>query len=513
MSDALSATCFDAGSLVRRYAFLDECPEHLLGDVISLPVGSLEQRVAGVRAWRDALLSGRLPAETTWPAPEVASAIRAALVEMDVARFCKGQPELTDALILDLLAAIRAQTEITRSEVAARLQDLARLERERRESEEEARARREERPPRSVRVDADRLRELRARAESEVATKVRPSDPRLIAAWAERARAWAAIADVFGDLGALLGRGWDLAQGVLRHTGWLDLVRLRALVESLPQLQAIVRSLGRIQISEDQESVSESVMEGVRRLEQERRDVWTPGVPEETRGIERSGEIARMLPVEALMLGHPTLRFLWHARRAERALLTYRVEGVVLETVVTETEGQVAVEKRAPRRERGPIVAVIDTSGSMEGVPEQVAKALVLEAARVAHVERRRCYLYAYSGPGQVVEHELDLSPEGIGRLLEFLSRGFGGGTDVSVLTKVSDRLREKAWAKADVVVVSDGEWPAPASVLDAVRAGKERGVRFHGVLIGSVGRTGMHAVCDPVHVFQDWAEVGGWRR
>ena len=168
----------------------------------------------------------------------------------------------------------------------------------------------------------------------------------------------------------------------------------------------------------------------MRRLEEERREVRTPLVPTDTRGVERSGSIARMLPVEAVMLGHSKLRMLWHARRSEQALLTYRVEGVEIERTLVEHETAEESQARRPARERGPILAVIDTSGSMHGLPEQVAKALVLEALRTAHAEKRPCRLYGFSGPGQVVEHALDLSPEGIAPLLDFLGLSFGGGSD-----------------------------------------------------------------------------------
>lgn len=220
----------------------------------------------------------------------------------------------------------------------------------------------------------------------------------------------------------------------------------------------------------------------------------------------------RVLPVEASLLGHPKLRLLWHARRAERALLTYRVEGVELERTWIEREGLEEVERERPRPERGPILAVIDTSGSMHGLPEQVAKAIVLEALRVAHAERRRCFLYAYSGPGQVLEHELDLSEAGVGRLLVFLGHTFGNGTDIGAMTTVVGRLQQEGWQKADVILVTDGEWAAPGAVVTAVQRAREAGTRFHGVQIGNRGRTGLHALCEPVHVFQDWAQAGGWR-
>jgi uncharacterized protein with von Willebrand factor type A (vWA) domain len=216
-----------------------------------------------------------------------------------------------------------------------------------------------------------------------------------------------------------------------------------------------------------------------------------------------------MLASEAALLGHPKLRLLWHARRAERALLTYRLEGLEVERQLVETFSQERVEKQTPRPERGPILVVLDTSGSMIGLPELVAKALTLEAMRTAHQERRRCYLYLYSGAGDIVEQELDLSEKGIGGLLDFLGYTFGGGNDeTGVLKRVLGRLKEEAWRRADVMFVSDGIWPVPRDMLDAVSEAKKTGTRFHGVQIGTYGQSGLHSVCDPVHNFRDWANL-----
>ena len=79
-------------------------------------------------------------------------------------------------------------------------------------------------------------------------------------------------------------------------------------------------------------------------------------------------------------------------------------------------------------------------------------------------------------------------------------------------MAKVVARLKENEWRKADVVFVSDGEWPAPTSLVRSAEQARDDGTRFHGIQIGNRGRTGLHAVCDPVHVFQDWAAAGGWR-
>lgn len=506
---------FDAASLERSYAFLDECPEHLLDDVITLPVGSLSERVRGVRIWRGALLDGQLPPADTWPPAEIAGPARRALDRMGVARFCKDQPELVDGLLKDVLAAFSRRDETVRAELARRMHELEELERTRLQKLEQLAAKLEtdsrhtKRRPGPVRLDDETLRRLREQAEREIADRAPDTDARLIGVWEERVRAWAEIAGVFGDLGEMLGRGWDLTLGVLRHTGWRDILRLRELVERLPRMRELVRALGRLHGLDAEESVAERVFLPVRRLEEERREVRTPLVPADTRGVERSGSIARMLPAEAAMLGHPKLRMLWHARRSEQALLTYRVEGVEIERTLAEHETKEETETRRPARERGPILAVIDTSGSMHGLPEQVAKALVLEALRTAHAEKRPCRLYAFSGPGQAVEHALDLSPEGIASLLDFLGLSFGGGSDpTEVMAKVLRQLRDNEWAKADILFVSDGEWPAPPELAKAVQSAREAGTRFHGIQIGNRGRTGLHEICEPVHVFTDWADL-----
>lgn len=505
------STVFDAMSLESGYAFLDDCPENLFDDIVTLPIGTLQERVRGARLWHDALLAGHLPTEDTWPPIEISSPVRLALTELGLARFCKDQPELVNALMKEILGAFERQSDLLRSEVAARLQELEALERDRL-AQEDARSNPKNRPVFPKQLDPQTLQRLSEQSVHESKQRVPNADMALLAAWSERVRAWADVAEVFGDLGEMLGRGWDLSHGVLKHTGWLDLLRLRKLLEQLPQLREIVRSLGRFHVTTDGESVAEKILAPVRRIEEELREIRTPLIPAEMRGLERSGEIARMLPVEAVMLGHPKLRMLWHARRSERALLTYRVEGVETERIQVEREGHEELEGKRPRPERGPIFAIVDTSGSMHGLPEQVAKALVLEALRTAHAEKRRCFLYAYSGPGQVMEHELDLSTDGIGRLLQFLNLSFGGGNDeAGMMSKVLARLKDEDWKKADVIFVSDGEWPAPAGLVTAIKGARADGTRFHGVQIGNRGQTGLHAICDPVHVFKDWAAAGGW--
>lgn len=503
---------FDASSYYAKYDFIGQCPESLIADVVPHPVGELKDRVLAVRRWRDALLAGQTPPDDAWPPKHLGMAARQALAELGIHRFTKDQPELVDDLLRDVLRSIAGQDAQHQQDIAAR---LAELEAERRSLEALIEQKAKKKPTRPSPWD-------RNAAQQKVTTEIlglwadRSAEPdaAVLNRWQEKVRAWSEVYAVFGDLGELLGRGRDLAAGVIRHMGWREVARLQRLLAQLPQLREVIEALGRLKDSHEEESTAETIFRPVRRLEEERQEIRTPLIPAETRGLIRSGDIPRMLPAEAVKFGHPKLRMLWHAARAERGLLTYRVEGVEIERTQVEREVLEPMEGRKPRPKRGPMVVVVDTSGSMQGTPELVAKALVLEAARVAHAERRRCLLYAFSGPGQVIEKELSLNESGIAELLEFLGFSFCGGTDADgVLSQVIDRLHEDTWQKADVLMVSDGEWSSSSARIRSVEALRETGTRFHGVQVGHQSRSGLNVVCDQVHTFSNWMSLGGWDR
>ena len=87
-----------------------------------------------------------------------------------------------------------------------------------------------------------------------------------------------------------------------------------------------------------------------------------------------------------------------------------------------------------PAFERGPLICCVDTSRSMAGKEEAVAKAAVLEILRLAENERRRCHLFFFSGPNQLEELEIPappIPPAAWQGVLEFLGRSFQGTTDL----------------------------------------------------------------------------------
>jgi uncharacterized protein with von Willebrand factor type A (vWA) domain len=221
-----------------------------------------------------------------------------------------------------------------------------------------------------------------------------------------------------------------------------------------------------------------------------------------------------MLPAEAMLLAHPRLRLVWHARHAERTLLTYEDDDRIEEVALHEVPIWRAAARRVPRRrlELGPMLVCVDTSGSMQGGAELVAKAVVLEAVRAAHAQRRRCHVFAFSGPGEVVDMALAADAGGLERLTRFMGQGFGGGTDIGApLERALAMLDEEAWQLADLLVASDGEFGATPEVRRAVAEAKAaRGLRVQGVLIGDRETFGMRELADDVFWVKDWRRFGG---
>ena len=236
--------------------------------------------------------------------------------------------------------------------------------------------------------------------------------------------------------------------------------------------------------------------------------------PSEVRGLTQSSDLSRMVPAELQLVaagkkGVVAAKRLHMVRRAERKLLSYERSGWIEETAVTMNRLEVR-----PLADSGPIIVCLDTSSSMAGTREQVAKAVVLEAMRSAHTQQRSCYLYAFSGEAQVQEFELSFDKGGMEKLLDFLMYSFEGGTSVEEVLQLSLRkIQSSGWETADVLLVTDGELPTPTDkTLASIRETSSlHGLEVHGVLLGD-RLSPMKEICTPtcLHTFKSWYALEG---
>ena len=262
--------------------------------------------------------------------------------------------------------------------------------------------------------------------------------------------------------------GWDLKKGIKKKVDEQVLLKFHKTIKSSKYLQSIIRLIGRDKSSK----LDELPLEGIRQALQPGSDHQT-GIPDEhlinsVTGVYRGDELARMLSSELQLLGHPSLKLLWHAKRADRQLLNYHYQGVSSEQVPEVSPYGLNPLKsgKEPIKQQGPMVLCVDTSASMKGKPEYRAKAVALEAIRVARLERRACYVFCYSGQDEVTELYVDLQQTGWQPIIDFLSFSFHGGTDINaVMHRAFGLLVQKQWSNADVVLISDGRFKIKQSL------------------------------------------------
>lgn len=453
-----------------QLAPLDRLPRSLwLGSMVNSQ-GALQHRLHALQGVRASLLAGRMPMAigSLWPSRSLADGLRDSLRELELPGLCRDRSEIVDLVLGSMLWHLDLIVDYV----------------DRGDSEERAVA-----------------KALQAFFDD----------------WQERRGRLAELEAVFGDVADLLkNTNWDRLCGVLSSEGWQEVLRLRRLMETLPELSQLIQRLGRVRPSdrvEDADRQEHLIMEHAVAPRPGIRVNRVPELAGETRGVHRSGRIARMLPSETMMLTHPKLRLLWHARHVERSLLTYEEDDRSREVVIERVPVQRPSPQRVPTqaKEAGPMLLCVDTSGSMQGGAEAVAKAVVLETLRAAHAQKRACHVFAFGGPDEILETELRLDGPGIEQLTEFIGQGFRGGTDIcGPLERVMTRLAEARWQSADLLIASDGEFGATPETAEAMaRAKAELGLRVQGVLVGDRETIGMLELADAIYWVRDWRHYG----
>ena len=228
------------------------------------------------------------------------------------------------------------------------------------------------------------------------------------------------------------GAGFSYAD--LQAAGGEDFTALAQALRGNAAIQELARKMGRAYISEQRKKQT--------RIPQASRS--------EVHGTHRSDDVMRLLPSELLNLEDEALENLFYARLLEKQLQTYELQGTTLIPGET-TEAQ--------RKRTGPVVACLDTSGSMGGTPLLTAKALLLAIANILRQEERSLHVLLFGAADEIREFALE-DPQHSAGLLHFLRQGFGGGTNFEAPLARAMQIIEQhpAYEKADVLMISDGD-------------------------------------------------------
>ncbi|TFG57344.1 MAG: VWA domain-containing protein [Methanomassiliicoccus sp.] len=286
-------------------------------------------------------------------------------------------------------------------------------------------------------------------------------------------------AEVLVRLEELLpGQGWDLNRVALHRTFLGNLERYALILRRHRDVERLKEMLGRMNGEKEHMSYSFSHSSS------------------ETHSLRFSGDLQRMLPQELVNLGDERLKLLFYARMCEKRLLTYQLRG----------HDHLGGE----RKRGGPVVALLDSSGSMSGEAELAAKALLLALAHRLLEDRRslRALLFSVEVQGY------DLTgPDGSSQMLDFLCHSFGGGTDFdAALRHGMKSLEEPSWQGADILFITDGlARIKDRGCLHDWNCLKERqGSRIFTVIVGGTEAGGLQRISDQVFLLNRQGEWEG---
>ena len=278
-----------------------------------------------------------------------------------------------------------------------------------------------------------------------------------------------------------LGRLWDLSEGTFETSGFEILDTYAKLLEndeSLKELADLLGKQSRAQISYEKELRDKVVI----------KSSWQPkhAYKGEINGLRYSNDISAVLPSELSLMNNPAANKLFQLKFAQKQLLSYNYQRMEEEQEESKEKEEATVEKKDPK---GPIIICVDTSGSMHGTPENIAKTITFALSKIAIEEERKCYLISFSTSIENLELT-DFSANPIGKLVQFLRMSFHGGTDATPALKHAVKmLSENEWKNADVLMISDFVMQSLDNDIKAqIESAQEDNTNFHSLVIGSSG-------------------------
>ena len=115
---------------------------------------------------------------------------------------------------------------------------------------------------------------------------------------------------------------------------------------------------------------------------------------EEIIGLRLGKDLEYVLPSELALMADEETSILFDLKFLESKLMCFELQGMTYCDAPTE----IIVEQKSQENEKlGPMILCVDTSGSMVGLPENIAKAMALFLGTKAKSENRSCFVINFS--------------------------------------------------------------------------------------------------------------------
>ncbi|MFQ1023624.1 VWA domain-containing protein [Avibacterium paragallinarum] len=207
---------------------------------------------------------------------------------------------------------------------------------------------------------------------------------------------------------------------------------------------------------------------------------------EEIVGLYLGKELENILPAELALLNNEESAVLFDLKFLENKLMCFQQQGITFATQSQSTPKEEAEDERT-----GPMILCVDTSVSMRGEPENIAKAVALYLGQEAKAQKRAYFIINFSS--QIATYE-QTEKKSINDLIHFLCNSFHGGTDVEpALGCALDLLQQENYEKADILVISDFEiHQFTPEMQNKIAAQKQKKTKFNALVISAYNSFGI---------------------
>ncbi|MEI0538882.1 VWA domain-containing protein [Brachyspira pulli] len=199
---------------------------------------------------------------------------------------------------------------------------------------------------------------------------------------------------------------------------------------------------------------------------------------EEIVGIYFSKDIENVVPEELSLLCNEDSEKLFKLKYIENRLMCFDKSAYVF------NENEQSMVRTGYKDGKGDIIICIDTSGSMKGISEYIAKAIMFKMVMQALSENRNAYLINFSTEIYTCRFSKN---NGIEDLIKFLKLSYHGGSDIyKALYEANRIMNTSSFKNADVLVLSDFIMEDIAdNLVQICNKQKNNGNKFFAVSIG----------------------------
>ena len=217
-------------------------------------------------------------------------------------------------------------------------------------------------------------------------------------------------------------------------------------------------------------------------------------------GVTMGNNLNVLMPLEYCFMSDSDLESLFLKRYTEKGLQMFESASICQQGAKPLQESGCDASTRAGT---GPIVVCVDTSASMRGRFEMMAKAIVLVLGLCSEQQERLCRVVLFSEQIQCIE--FTSMYEGLTMLSDFLCQSFHGGTNLMpMMYDVLDTLQQERYAYADLLILSDFEIEEISSLMRQYFEHLiQRNVEVYGVAFGERANESYLAMCTKYWVYR----------